>query len=95
MANSSITMQDFKRDNQSITYFCFESVTHRLILRFDTAESLIELHSININDDHKQNFAIGGDKVNYLMIEHKEDSNTVIIVEPKELKEIIHFKYAS
>jgi len=27
------------------------------------------------------------------MIEHDEDNNTVMIVEPKDLKEIIHFRY--
>jgi hypothetical protein len=93
--NNSITMQDFLLKNQGITYFSFESITHRLILRFDSAESLLELNSININDDHKQTFVIAGDTVKYLMIEHREDTNTVIIVDPKELKEIIHFKYVS
>jgi hypothetical protein len=95
MADNSITMQDFLLKNQGITYFCFESVTHRLILRFDTAESMLELNSINVNDDHKQNLVIAGDTVNFLMIEHIEDTDTVVIVEPKELKEIIHFKYSS
>ncbi|WP_148685369.1 hypothetical protein [Candidatus Nitrosocosmicus hydrocola] len=95
MVDNPISMQDFILNNKGITYFCFESLTHRLIIRFDTAEPMLELNSIDIDDNHKQNFLRAGDALKFLMIEHDEDNNTVIILEPKDMKEIIHFRYLS
>ena len=37
-----------------------------------------------------KSFLRAGDALKFLMIEHDEYNNTVMIVEPKDLKEIIH-----
>jgi hypothetical protein len=86
-------MQDFILDNKGITSFCIDALIHKLILRFDTAVPMLKQFSVDIMLIINKSFLRAGDALKFLMIEHDEDNNIVMIVESKDLKEIIHFRY--